>query len=176
MTIGLIWAQASNGVIGANGGLPWHLPEDLARFRELTMGSTVVMGRATWESLPQKARPLAGRRNVVLSRQEGWQATGATVTRSLSDALGSAPGDVWVIGGASVYRDALGYADRVDVTELQDSFDGDVRAPDLGTAWQASAREPETGWLQSRVGLRYRTVRYTRSPGAAADNPGDRPE
>jgi dihydrofolate reductase len=164
VTVGLIWAQASNGVIGVEGRLPWHLPEDLARFRELTLGTTVVMGRATWESLPGKVRPLPGRRNVVLTRQVGWQADGARVARSLADALGSTSGDVWVIGGASVYRDALPYAERVEVTVLQDTFAGDVLAPRLGSEWRASGRAPETGWLRSRAGLNYRTVSYTRSP------------
>ena len=117
MTVGLVWAQAANGVIGVDGGLPWQLPEDLARFKELTLGSTVVMGRATWESLPPAVRPLPGRRNVVLTRQPGWQAPGAVVARSLAEALDQ-PGDVWVIGGASVYREALPLADVVVVTEL----------------------------------------------------------
>jgi dihydrofolate reductase len=166
MTVGLIWAQASNGVIGAHGRLPWHLPEDLARFRDLTLGSTVVMGRTTWESLPEKARPLPGRRNVVLTRHPSWAPDGATVARSMAAALDGPSGDVWVIGGASVYQGALAYADRVEVTELQDRFDGDVLAPRLGGEWQASTHEPETGWLRSRLGLGYRTVTYTRAPAA----------
>jgi dihydrofolate reductase len=174
MTVGLIWAQASNGVIGAHGGLPWHLPEDLVRFRDLTWGSTVVMGRTTWESLPERVRPLPGRRNVVLTRQHGWQADGATVARSLPAALDGTTGDVWVIGGASVYPCALAYADRVEVTELQDTFEGDALAPRLGGEWQAITREPETGWLRSRLGLRYRTVAYERAP--AASNLGARAE
>jgi dihydrofolate reductase len=172
MTVGLIWAQASNGVIGAHGKLPWHLPEDLVRFRDLTLGSTVVMGRTTWESLPERARPLPGRRNVVLTRQPGWQSDGATVAHSLAAALKAASGEVWVIGGASVYQDALAYADRVDVTELHDSFDGDVVAPRLGSEWQPSTREPETGWRQSRLGLRYRTITYERAPAVGDRGPG----
>jgi dihydrofolate reductase len=171
VTVGLIWAQAANGVIGAHGELPWHLPEDLARFRDLTLGCTVVMGRVTWDSLPEKVRPLPGRDNVVLSRQPGWQAAGATVARSLPDALDKTSGDVWVIGGASVYQDALAYADRVDVTELQDSFAGDVRAPRLGSEWLVHDRQPETGWLRSRVGLHYRTATYIRAP-VAGDQVG----
>ena len=81
--IGLVWAQAANGVIGRDGALPWQLPEDLARFKALTTGATVVMGRTTWESLPASVRPLPGRRNVVLTRQDGWTADGAVVARSL---------------------------------------------------------------------------------------------
>ncbi len=139
--IGLVWAQAANGVIGVGGGLPWQLPEDLARFKELTLGSTVVMGRATWDSLPPSVRPLPGRRNVVLTRQPGWQAPGAVVARSLAEALDQ-PGDVWVIGGASVYRDALPLADVVVVTELARAFDGDTRAPELGPGWRVRDLEP----------------------------------
>ena len=160
MTVGLVWAQAANGVIGDRGTLPWHLPEDLARFKALTMGATVVMGRATWESLPASVRPLPGRRNVVLTRQPAWEAPGATVARSLAEALDTAPGDVWVIGGASVYQAALAHADRLEVTELEDDFDGDVGAPRVGPEWRRSGTEPESGWLVSRTGLRYRTATY----------------
>lgn len=162
MTVGLIWAQAANGVIGCKGGLPWHLPEDLARFRRLTLGSTVVMGRATWDSLPEAARPLRERHNVVLSRQPGWAAPGATVARSLTAALDAAPQDVWVIGGASVYAAAMPHADRLEVTELADSFEGDVHAPGIGPAWRRTAGPSGTDWLVSRTGLRYRTVTYVR--------------
>jgi dihydrofolate reductase len=162
VSVGLVWAQAANGVIGIDGGLPWHLPEDLARFRELTMGSTVVMGRATWESLPATVRPLPGRRNVVLTRQAGWHGPGAVVAGSLDEALAGAPGDVWVIGGSSVYRAALPLADRVVVTELERSFAGDTYAPELGDAWRAADRDPEVGWAESRTGLRHRVVSYVR--------------
>ena len=160
--IGLVWAQAANGVIGVGGGLPWQLPEDLARFKQLTLGSTVVMGRATWDSLPPSVRPLPGRRNVVLTRQPGWQAPGAVVARSLAEALDQ-PGDVWVIGGASVYRDALPLADVVVVTELARAFDGDTRAPELGPGWRVRDLEPATGWLPSRTGLDHRVVTYVPS-------------
>jgi dihydrofolate reductase len=160
VTVGLVWAQAANGVIGADGTLPWHLPEDLARFRELTLGSTVVMGRATWDSLPDRVRPLPGRRNVVLTRRTGWQAPGAVVATSLEEALAGAPGDVWVIGGGSVYRAALPMADRLVVTELAGAFAGDTYAPELGSDWQVRRREPAEGWARSRTGLEFRVVSY----------------
>ena len=86
MTLGLIWAQSPSGVIGRAGGIPWRLPEDQARFKELTLGHTVVMGRLTWESLPSKVRPLPGRRNVVVTRQADYMADGATVVGSLDEA------------------------------------------------------------------------------------------
>lgn len=164
MTVALIWAQAANGVIGDRGTLPWRLPEDLKRFRNLTLGSTVVMGRATWESLPDGARPLTGRRNVVLTRNPDWSAPGAIVIRSLRHALGAAP-DVWVIGGASVYRSALPAADLIEVTELEDAFAGDAFAPLIGAEWRCTARAPAAGWDVSRTGLRYRTMTYARSEG-----------
>jgi dihydrofolate reductase len=83
MTVGLIWAQSTSGVIGRDGTIPWHLPEDLARFKTLTMGHTVVMGRRTWDSLPARFRPLPGRRNVVLTRNRGFDAPGAEVVGSI---------------------------------------------------------------------------------------------
>jgi len=172
MTLGLVWAEAANGVLGDRGSLPWNLPEDLSRFRALTLGSTVVMGRATWESLPDPVRPLPGRRNVVLTRQGSWSAPGATPVGSLDVALVESPGDVWVIGGASVYRAALPRADRLEVTELADAFDGDVLAPPLGPGWRCTRREPELGWLESRTGLRYRTRSFVRAAGDLAPGGG----
>jgi dihydrofolate reductase len=165
VALGLVWAQARGGVIGADGGLPWHLPEDLARFRALTTGGTVVMGRATWESLPAAVRPLPGRRNVVLSRRPGFLAPGATVAASLEEALATAEGDegdVWVIGGASVYRAALPLADVAVVTEIDAAYDGDTLAPEPGPDWEPVEREPAEGWLESRTGLRYRVTRLVR--------------
>lgn len=163
-TVGMVWAQAANGVIGDGGRLPWRLPEDLARFRALTMGSTVVMGRVTWDSLPAAVRPLPGRRNVVLSRQPGWQRPGALVARSLTEALSGADGsaDVWVIGGATVFEEALPVAELVVVTELDQEFAGDVYAVALGPSWRLTERDPATGWLPSQSGVRYRTARYLR--------------
>jgi dihydrofolate reductase len=90
MSLGLIWAQSTSGVIGRANGIPWRLPEDQARFKELTMGHTVVMGRLTWESLPAKVRPLPGRKNVVVTRQAGYAADGATVVGGLDEALAGA--------------------------------------------------------------------------------------
>jgi len=162
VAVGLVWAQARGGVIGVDGGLPWHLPEDLARFRALTIGGTVVMGRATWESLPAAVRPLSGRRNVVLSRRSGFLAPGATVAASLEEALAAATGDVWVIGGASVYRAAMPLADVAVVTEIDAAYDGDTLAPEPGPDWEPVEREPAEGWLESRTGLRYRVTRMVR--------------
>ncbi|NAZ81441.1 dihydrofolate reductase [Kineococcus sp. R8] len=159
--IGLVWAEAANGVIGADGALPWRLPEDTAHFKALTSGSTVVMGRATWESLPPRFRPLADRRNVVLTRRPGYEAPGAEVVHDLAAAL-SLPGDVWVIGGGEVYRAALAHADRLVVTELADAHPGDVTAPERGDGWTLEHRDPPSGWRTSRMGARFRISTWVR--------------
>ncbi len=165
--IGLVWAQAANGVIGRDGTLPWHLPEDLARFKALTTGATVVMGRATWDSLPASVRPLPGRRNVVLTRQEGWSADGADVAHTVREALDH-DGDVWVVGGASVYREAMAYADVLVVTEIDRDVDGDTTAPVVGPPWRVAALDPATGFHPSRGGLGFRVVTWRKDSGRAA--------
>lgn len=162
MSLGLVWAQARDGVIGRDGRLPWHLPEDLAHFRALTRGATVVMGRATWESLPERFRPLPGRRNVVLTRDPGYAAPGAEVTASLDVALACAD-DVWVIGGAQVYAAALPVADRLAVTQVDVDVEGDAVAPTVGADWQLTGQDPPEGWHTSTSGLGYRFVDYRRS-------------
>lgn len=158
--VGLIWAQSSSGVIGRANGIPWRLPEDQARFKELTLGHTVVMGRLTWESLPAKVRPLPGRRNVVVTRQADFAADGATVVGSLDDGL--VDGDSWVIGGAQIYALALPLASRCEVTEVDVPLtreDDDAVAPVLDEAWVGTAGE----WLTSASGLRYRFASYVRA-------------
>lgn len=156
---GLIWAQSTSGIIGRGGGIPWQLPEDLARFKELTMGHTVVMGRRTWESLPAKVRPLPGRRNVVVTRQTGYMAEGAEVVSTLEEAL--ADPDSWVIGGEQLYALAMPRATRCEVTEIDIDLprdDGDVLAPVLDETWVGTTGE----WQLSRSGLRYRLHSYRR--------------
>lgn len=161
--IGLIWAEAEGRVIGRGGAIPWHLPEDSAHFRAVTTGTTVVMGRRTWESLPERFRPLPGRRNVVVTRQDGWRAEGAQVVTDLAAALSAgAGGDVWVIGGADVYGQALPFADRVERTQLDLRVDGDTFAPALDAGWRVVAGRPETGWATSRTGVRYRIASLAR--------------
>lgn len=170
MPVTLIWAEAADRVIGADGGLPWHLPEDLKRFKELTMGATVVMGRVTWESLPSSVRPLPGRRNVVVTRQPSYDAPGAEVVSSLDEALTAADGEVWVIGGASIYEQALPHADRVVRTRVHLSVEGDARAPVLGAEWTLVDRDPETGLHRSATGVEYCVATLVRS-GAVASSP-----
>jgi dihydrofolate reductase len=158
--LALIWAQSTSGVIGRAGTLPWRLPEDLAHFKGLTLGHTVVMGRLTWESLPAKARPLPGRTNVVLTRRADYAADGATAVTTLDDAL--ADDDTWVIGGAQIYALALPRATRCEVTEVDIDLprqDGDAVAPVLDETWRGTTGE----WLTSRTGLHYRLHSYTRA-------------
>jgi dihydrofolate reductase len=158
--IGLVWAQSTSGVIGRNGDIPWHVPEDLARFKQVTVGHTVVMGRRTWDSLPAKVRPLPGRRNIVLSRQADFVADGAEVVGSIDTAL-TGP-EAWVIGGAQIYALALPHASRCEVTEIEVDLvldDEDALAPMLDESWLGETGE----WQVSRSGLRYRFHSYRRA-------------
>jgi dihydrofolate reductase len=159
--IGLIWAQARGGVIGADGGLPWHLPEDLALFKRLTMGATVVMGRRTWESLPERFRPLPGRTNVVLTSDPAWSADGASRAGSVAEVLGEHD-SLWVIGGGAVYGAFLPHADRLVVTDVDLAVDGDTWAPAIGPGWRRFDRTPDEGWAQSATGLGYAVSEYAR--------------
>ncbi|GAA1934005.1 dihydrofolate reductase [Microbacterium aoyamense] len=156
MTIGLVWAESRGGVIGADGGMPWHVPEDLAHFKEVTMGAPVVMGRRTWESFPDRFRPLPGRRNIVVTRNAEWSADGAEHAASLADALALAgDGRVWVIGGGALFREAISRADLLEVTELDLDVPGDTFAPPRD-GWSVV---DEGEWMTSRTGIRYRFLR-----------------
>ena len=146
--IAIVVAHSANRVIGRDGGLPWHLPGDLRRFRDLTSGGTVVMGRKTYESLPERFRPLPDRRNVVVSRR-GCDAP--EVCGSVEEALA---GECFVIGGGAVYAEALPLADRVYATEIDGEVDGDVFFPELGSGWrcvQRSGPREENGHVYSFV-------------------------
>ena len=169
-TVRLVWAQAAGGVIGAGGTLPWHLPEDLRLFRALTLGATVVMGRRTWTSLPPRVRPLPGRRNVVLSATLDPAEAGVPVARSVADVL-ALDGDVWVIGGGTVYPAFLPHAEEVVVTEVDAQLPGDTFAPALDDGWLLAARRPDDGWAESAAGLRFRVSRWRR--GSGDDRPGE---
>jgi dihydrofolate reductase len=158
--VGLIWAQSASVVIGRGGGIPWRVPEDQARFKELTMGHTVVMGRRTWESLPAKVRPLPGCRNIVLTRQTNFLADGAVVVQSLDAVLTES--DIWVVGGEQIYTLAMPRASRCEVTEVDVDLprdETDVLGPVLDEAWVGATGERQT----SRSGLHYRLHSYSRS-------------
>jgi dihydrofolate reductase len=136
MTVTLILAAADNGVIGKDGAIPWRIADDMKRFKALTIGHRVVMGRKTWDSLPKK--PLPGRDNVVVTRDTSWRADGAIVVHAMDEAL---KGEVMVIGGAEIYRAALPLADRIELTEVHQEFDGDAVFTFDRSGWREIARE-----------------------------------
>ncbi len=143
MPVTIVVARASNGVIGRDGGLPWHLPADLARFKRITMGRPLIMGRRTWDSLPGR---LPGRRHLVLSRNKNWFDWGAEHAHSLEHALAMAGPDACVIGGAGVIDEALPHADRIELTHIHRPFPGDTLLPDFPPAhWREVEREEHRG-------------------------------
>lgn len=164
MPLHLILARATNGVIGHQNQIPWQLPEDMAHFRQLTMGHPVIMGRKTWDSLPARFRPLPGRRNIVVTRQSDWQAEGAERAGSVDDALALCSGmpDVWVIGGAQIYAEAQPLAHDAHITEIDKAFEGDAYAPVFDPAqWRETDRSSHT----AANGLDYSFVTLQRVAG-----------
>ena len=163
MKLHLIFARAANGVIGNHNVLPWHLPEDLAHFKRTTLGSPVIMGRKTWDSLPPKFRPLPGRLNVVVTRQPDWQAEGALRAHSLTGAMALCPpdSDAWVIGGAEIFAQARPLASTAVVTEIDAIYEGDVFAPLFGPEWTETARDTQV----SATGLSFSFVTYCKNSG-----------
>ncbi|MDP4299054.1 dihydrofolate reductase [Leptothrix discophora] len=161
----LIAAVARNGTIGADNQLLWHLPEDLAHFRRLTMGQPVLMGRKTWDSLPARFRPLPGRHNIVLTRDPHWRAEGASAVTTLDQALAVA-GDVerlFVIGGAQLYAATIDRADRLELTEVDRDFDGDVHFPPRDEAdWVESSREAHHAGPPNDFGYAFVSLRRLR--------------
>jgi len=152
VTITLVAAVARNGTIGADGGLPWHLPADLKRFKALTMGHPMVMGRKTFDSI---GRALPGRRTIVVTRDPGWNAPGVETVPSVAAALAAVGDDeVMVVGGGEIYAQTIGLADRLEITQVDVDVPGDTRFPDIDPAgWQVIERTAAEG---------YAFVSYTR--------------
>ena len=150
---GILVAISPEGVIGKDNSIPWHYSADLKRFKRLTLGKTVIMGRRTWESLPVK--PLPDRRNIVITRTS---LDGVECFPSIDDALETCEGDVWFIGGAGIYREALGKADIIDMTLVPDNVSGEgcVGFPKIGDEWDAGPVEE----LETDGNLKHQT--YTR--------------
>jgi|SRR5690625_1671207 len=164
MKLGMIWAQAHDRVIGRDNDMPWHLPEDLKFFRRTTADAPVIMGRKVWESLPEGARPLPGRRNIVLTRNPEYAAPGAEVVHDLPTALELVADEpAWIIGGAEIYNQAMDQSDLLVVTEIDARFEGDRFAPEIGPEWRETSRDPVDGWATAANGLRYRMLRYERA-------------
>ena len=160
MRLALIAAVAANGVIGRDGTLPWRLPEDLRRFRALTTGHAIIMGRRPWESLPHA---LPGRQNLVVTRLNGYLAAGASTASSIDDALRAVayPPPAFCIGGGELYRSALPLAATAFVTEIGRAFDGDATFPALDASeWSETAREPHV--QEGETGFEYAFVTYER--------------
>ena len=160
LDLALIVAVAKNGVIGRDGGLPWRFPEDLRRFRALTMGHSLIMGRRTWNSLP---RALPGRQNIVVTRKAEFVADGATIAHSLSDALGkvSEPPPAFCIGGGELFRDALPRATIAYVTHIDADFDGDATFSPLDAReWRETQRESHA--FDATLGFAYAFLKYER--------------
>jgi len=160
--IHMIFARAANGVIGRDNTIPWRLPEDMARLKRLTTGWPVIMGRKTWDSLPPKFRPLPGRTNIVITRQPDWKDTGATTAASLADALAlcASSAEAWILGGAQIYAQAMPLADRIEVTEIAETIEGDAYAPPLGPEWREAAREDHV----SANGMKFSFITYQKQP------------
>ncbi|QNM83695.1 dihydrofolate reductase [Sphingomonas sabuli] len=156
-SITIVVARAHNGTIGRDGGLPWHIPADLKRFKALTMGSAMIMGRKTFESLPGL---LPGRRHIVITRDTGWQAAGAETAHSRDEALALAGNDpVSVIGGAAIFAMFLPIADRVELTDVLADIAGDTKMPDPrdGAAWHETEVAVHAA-ADGRPGFRFVTL------------------
>lgn len=156
----IIVAVAKNRVIGKDNQLIWNIPQDMARFKALTAGHTVLMGRKTWESLPPRFRPLPGRRNIVISRQAGYAAPGAEVADSLENALALAAAEqtVFIIGGEQIYRQAMAIANRLEITEVDLEPAGDAWFPEISAGdWRETQKETPSG--QSGTGYSFVTYR-----------------
>ncbi len=147
--LSLIAAVASNRCIGKAGTLPWYLPEDLKRFKKLTTGHVVIMGRKTWESIPEKHRPLPNRKNVVVTRQQNYPLpNGVERFGSIDEALTAhATEEVFIIGGAEIFAQTIDRADRLSITELDRTIDGCTAFfPPIDTRWRETSREDHEGF------------------------------
>jgi dihydrofolate reductase len=158
----LVLAMSDNGVIGDRGALPWRIPDDMKRFKRLTLGKPIVMGRKTWDSFPKK--PLPGRTNIVVTRDRSWRGEGAVVAHSFEEALTKArsenPSEISVVGGAEIYKAALPLADRVELTEVHITVAGDTHLPPFEKkTWRETAREDH----MTAAGLNFSYVTLERS-------------
>ncbi len=141
--IALVAALSENNCIGKNGTLPWHIPEDMKKFKEITTGHTVVMGRKTWESIPEKFRPLPNRKNIVITRNTGYAVPDSVlVYHSIDDAMEHETGDIMIIGGAEIYNQSINHADTLYITHVKTFIeDGTAFFPTIDSSWKEVERE-----------------------------------
>lgn len=170
--LGMIWAQGHDRAIGKDGTMAWHVPEDLAFLKRMTMGNPVIMGRKTWESLGEEYRPLPGRQNIVITRDPDYFLNGALIANSIEEAYDMArlsakasTGEddplVWIMGGAQVYESALEMADGVVITDVDlEVPDADAFAPMIPFDWETVESDPDRGWHTAANGTRYRRTIY----------------
>ena len=173
--LGMVWAQSLNGVIGLDGDMPWHVPEDLQHFKRVTMDQVLVMGRKTWASFPDSVRPLPGRTSVVVSEsfsqdpsdpklQEDSVHVAADLQAGIELAGELKTGPViWVIGGGSLYDQALDLATVVERSVFNLDIDGDTYAPELNDSWSLTTQDPANGWHMSKSSVQYRFERWERT-------------
>lgn len=165
MNIGLIWAQAHSRAIGRQSTIPWHLPEDVAHFKELTIGHPVIMGSKTWLSLPEQFRPLNGRTNLIVTRNAQFVAPGAVVVATPEEAIAHAASlksqTAWVIGGGQLYAEVMHLADIIELTQIDlDVPDADTYAPEIPANFQLVS---SSDTMVSSTGLNYRFERWQRA-------------
>ena len=149
MSLSLIAAIARNNCIGSHGAIPWHIPEDIKHFKNLTMGKIVLMGRKTWESLPEKWRPLPNRTNLVITRQDGYVVpVGVEVYHTVDEAVAAHPREeIMVIGGAEIYRQTIDRADTLYITHVEKLVEGDAFFPEINPSiWKPNEKEKHEGY------------------------------
>lgn len=146
--ITLIVAKSENNIIGDKGRIPWYIPKDLKRFKELTTNNVVIMGRKTFESLPEEYRPLPNRINIILSKDKSFKTNCCMVFNDLKKAIRKAGSDkeIFIIGGGEIYKESLKYADKIYMTEVDGEFEGDTYFPKLNRHWEEVNREEKEGY------------------------------
>lgn len=171
----MVWAQSLDGVIGLDGGMPWEVPEDLQHFKSITMGEVLIMGRRTWSSFPDSVRPLPGRISIVVSQTFSEDPSDPNLTHDdvhvvddlstgleLAGQLKTSP-IIWVIGGGTLYDQAIDAATVVERSLFNVTVDGDTYAPELDGSWTLAKQEPADGWHTSKSSVEYRFERWERT-------------
>lgn len=174
-SIGMVWAQSVDRVIGLDGDMPWHVPEDLQHFKSITMGAVLIMGRRTWSSFPDSVRPLPGRTSVVVSQSFSenpndpqLQHDSVHVAADLDSALELAAQlksgrMIWVVGGGTLYDQTIDTATVVERSVFNLQVAGDTYAPELDDSWTLTAQDPADGWHTSKSSVQYRFERWERT-------------